>query len=157
MAGPQEVLAKKGHSYRIKLLESIKIHLVFFAKYLRQNPKNPLLSQKNASLPPIQVTADKEYKVQEIIAIKLIRGKLVYKAKQTSVDKDPEFYPTSDFKYSLHLIRDFYLANPTLPGPPVNLALWLKAQEQGIDDYNHLDSDKLALACLRTSFFKREG
>ena len=37
--------------------------------------------QKNAPPPPVQVTADKEYKVQKIIAIKLIRGKLVYKAK----------------------------------------------------------------------------
>ena len=85
-----------------------------------------------------------------------MRGKLVYKAKWTGVDEDPEFYPASDFKYSSHLIRDFYLANPTLLGPPVNLALWLKAWEQGIDDYDHLDSDKPALACLRTSFFRRE-
>ena len=61
--------------------------------------------QKNASPPPIQVTADEEYKVQEIIAIKLIRGKLVYKAKWTGVDEDPEFYLASDFKYSSHLDR----------------------------------------------------
>ena len=72
MAGPWEVLAKEGHSYRIKLPESMKIHLVFSAEYLRQDPRNPLPGQKNASSPPIQITADKEYKVQEIIAIKLI-------------------------------------------------------------------------------------
>ena len=55
--------------------------------------------------------------------MKLVRGKLVYKAKWTSVDKDPEFYPTSDFKYSLHLLKRFYLANLTLPRPPTNLLL----------------------------------
>ena len=59
--------------------------------------------------------------------MKLARGKLVYRAKWTGADKDPEFYPTSDFKYSPHLIRSFYLANPTLPGLPTNLSLWLKA------------------------------
>ena len=157
MAGPWEVLAKEGHSYRIKLPESMKIHPVFPTEYLRRDPGNPLPGQKNAPPPPIQVTADEEYEVQEIIAVKLMRGKLVYKAKWTGVDEDPEFYPASDFKYSPHLIRDFHLANPTLPGPPVNLALWLKAWEQGIDDYDHLDSDKLALARSRTSFFQRGG
>ena len=81
MAGPWEVLAKEGHSYRIKLPESMKIHPVFPAEYLRQDPENPLPGQKNAPPPPIQVTADEEYEVQEIIAVKLMQGKLVYKAK----------------------------------------------------------------------------
>ena len=69
------------------------------------------------------MTADDEYKVQEIVVVRLVRGKLVYRAKWTSVDKDPEFYPTLDFKYSLHLLKRFYLANPKLPRPPANLAL----------------------------------
>jgi hypothetical protein len=73
------------------------------------------------------VTTDNKYKVQEIIAIKLTKEKLTYQAKWTSADKDPEFYLTSDFKYSLHLLKRFYLANPTLPGPPANLPLWLQA------------------------------
>ena len=53
MAGPWEVLAKEGHSYRIKLPESMKIHPVFPAEYLRQDPGNPLPGQKNAPPPPI--------------------------------------------------------------------------------------------------------
>ena len=81
MAGPWEILAKKGHSYRIKLPESMKIYLVFSAEYLRRDLGNLLPGQKNAPPPPIQVTADKEYKVQEIIAVKLIQDKFVYKAK----------------------------------------------------------------------------
>ena len=59
----------------------MKIHLVFPAEYLRQDPGNLLPGQANAPPPLIQVTADKEYEVQEIIAVKLMRGKLVYKAK----------------------------------------------------------------------------
>jgi hypothetical protein len=103
------------------------------------------------------VTADDEYKVQEIIAVKLTKGKLTYQARWTGADEDPEFYPVSDFKYSLHLLKRFYLANPTLPGPPANLPLWLQAWEDGIDDYDHLDSDKPALARSRTSFFGGGG
>jgi hypothetical protein len=71
------------------------------------------------------MTADDKYKVQEIIAVKLTRGKLTYRAKWTGADKDPEFYPASDFKYSLHLLKRFHLANLTLSGPPANLPLWL--------------------------------
>jgi hypothetical protein len=71
------------------------------------------------------VTADDEYKVQEIIAVKLIREKLTYRAKWTGADKDPKFYLASDFKYSLHLLKRFHLANLTLSRPPANLPLWL--------------------------------
>ena len=135
----------------------MKINPVFPAEYLRRDPNNPLFSQVNAPLLPIKVIADDEYKVQEVITVKLVRGKLVYRAKWTSADKDPEFYPASDFKYSLHLLKSFHLANPTLPGPPANLPLWLKAWEDGVDDYDQLDGDKPALARLRTSFFERGG
>jgi hypothetical protein len=47
--------------------------------------------------------------------------------------------------------------NPTLPGPPANLLLWLQAWEDGVDDYDHLDSDKPALSRSRTSFFGGGG
>jgi hypothetical protein len=103
------------------------------------------------------VTANNKYKVQEIIAVKLTREKLTYQAKWTGADKDPKFYLASNFKYSLHLLKRFYLANLTLPGPPANLPLWLQAWEEWVDDYNHLNSDKLALSRLRTSFFGGGG
>jgi hypothetical protein len=127
MAGLYKVLAKEGHSYRVELPALIKIHPVFPAESLCRDPNDPLPRQANASLPPVNVTADNEYKVQEIIAVKLTKGKLTYQAKWTGADKDPEFYPASDFKYSPHLLKRFYLANPTLPGPPANLLLWLQA------------------------------
>jgi len=38
-----EVLEQIGHSFRLKLLESIKVYLVFYAKKLCKDPNNPLL------------------------------------------------------------------------------------------------------------------
>ena len=101
----------------------IKINPVFLASSLRRDLNDPLPGQANAPLLPIKVTSDHEYKVQEIVTVRLVRGKLVYKVKWTGADEHPEFYPTSDFKYSLHLLKRFYLANPTLPRPPANLPL----------------------------------
>ena len=101
----------------------MKINPVFPTEYLHHDPNNPLPSQVNTPLLLIKVTADDEYKVQEVIIMKLVQSKLVYRAKWTGVDKDPEFYLTSDFKYSLHLLKSFYLVNPTLPSLPTNLPL----------------------------------
>jgi hypothetical protein len=53
----------------------------------------------------------------------LVRGKLVYRAKWTGVDEDPEFYLVLDFKYSLYLLKCFHLANLMLLGLLANLAL----------------------------------
>jgi hypothetical protein len=151
------VLAKEGHSYKVELPASIKINPVFPVESLCHNLNDSLPSQANAPPPPIRVTVDNEYKVQEIIAVKLTRGKLAYRAKWTSADEDLKFYSASDFKYSPHLLKRFHLANLTLPGPPANLPLWLQAWEDRVDDYDHLDSDKPALARSRTSFFGGGG
>jgi hypothetical protein len=157
MAGLYRVLAKEGHSYRVELPALMKIHLVFLVESLCRDLNDLLPGQANAPPSPVNVTADDEYKVQEIIAIKLTREKLTYQAKWTGADEDPEFYPTSDFKYSLYLLKRFHLANLTLPGLPANLPLWLQAWEDRVNDYDHLDSDKPALSRLRTSFFGGGG
>ena len=157
MASPYKMLAKKGHFYKVELPALIKIYPVFLIKSLCRNLNNLLLSQANASPSPVNVITDDKYKVQEIIAIKLTKGKLTYRAKWTGANKDPEFYPASDFKYSPHLLKRFYLANLTLFRPPANLPLWLQAWKDRVNDYDHLDSDKPALSCSRTSFFGGGG
>ena len=45
----------------------------------------------------------------------------MYKVKWLRADKDLEEYLARNFKYSPHLLRDFYLAHPELPDPPENL------------------------------------
>jgi hypothetical protein len=42
MDGLYEILEQIGHSFKLKLPESIKVHLVFHAKKLRKDPRNPL-------------------------------------------------------------------------------------------------------------------
>ena len=39
-----EILKQIGHSFKLKLPESIKVHPVFYAKKLRKDLGNPLLS-----------------------------------------------------------------------------------------------------------------
>jgi hypothetical protein len=57
------MLAKKEHSYRVKLPALIKIHLVFSVKSLYRDLNNSLPSQANASPPLVNVTADNKYNV----------------------------------------------------------------------------------------------
>jgi hypothetical protein len=55
MEGPYEILEQIGHSFRLKLPESIKVHPVFHAEKLRKDPGNPLPGQTNPSPPPLEV------------------------------------------------------------------------------------------------------
>ena len=53
---------------------------VFYAKKLRKDLENPLLSQTNPEPPLLEVEeGETEYEVQEVLAVKLIRGKLKYR------------------------------------------------------------------------------
>ena len=82
MEGPFEILEQVGHSFRLKLPGSSKVHLVFHAEKLRKDPNNPLLGQANSNPPPLLIQdsqEDYEYEVQHVRAIKLVRGKLKYR------------------------------------------------------------------------------
>ena len=58
------------------------MHPVFYTKKLYKDPRNPLLKQTNPEPPLLEVEdGEIEYKVQEVLAIKLIRGKLKYRVK----------------------------------------------------------------------------
>jgi hypothetical protein len=63
MAGPYKMLAKKEHSYRVKLPALIKIHSVFLIKSLCYDLNDLLPGQANASLLLVNVTTDDKYKV----------------------------------------------------------------------------------------------
>jgi hypothetical protein len=63
MAGLYKMLAKKGHSYKVKSPTLIKLYLVFFIESLYYNLNDSLPSQANAPLSLVNITADNKYKV----------------------------------------------------------------------------------------------
>jgi transposase InsO family protein len=80
MEGPYEILEQVGHSFKLKLPDSMKVHPVFHAEKLRKDPGNPLPGQTNPAPPPLNLEdGETEYEVQEVLAVKLIRGKLKYR------------------------------------------------------------------------------
>jgi hypothetical protein len=72
MAGPFKITRKIGNLYKVKLPNTIKIYNVFSPDRLRKAVKDPLLGQVNKSPPPIVITTEEEYKVQEVLASKLV-------------------------------------------------------------------------------------
>jgi transposase InsO family protein len=154
MVGPYPILAQEGHSFRVQLPQSMKIYPVFAPNLLRKDKSNPLPGQIHLPDPPLQVTGDDEWEVHELLAVKLTRTKLSYRASWLGHDEDPEWYPASDFKYAPHKLKAFHLAHPALPGPPRKLQEWLQAWEDGKEDYDELEDDTVASQSLRTSFFK---
>ena len=43
MEGPFEIIEQVGYSFKLRLLELIKVHPVFYADRLRKAPEDPLL------------------------------------------------------------------------------------------------------------------
>ena len=60
MAGPYKILKKVRYSFKVKLLELIKIHPIFSLNYLWKAADDPLPRQYNNPLLLIQIAEDKE-------------------------------------------------------------------------------------------------
>jgi hypothetical protein len=81
MAGLFEIIRKIGNSYEVKLLNTIKIYNVFSPDWLQKAVKDLLPRQVNKPPLLIMITTEEEYKVQEVLASKLVQGKLLYQVK----------------------------------------------------------------------------
>lgn len=156
MAGPFPIIAREGHSYRLQLPHSMKIHPVFSPDRLRRAADDPLPGQANEPPPPIIISGDQEWEVQEIIATRLHYGKLQYRAHWVGYDEDLEWYPAVNFRNSPHLIRRFHLSNPDQPGPPRSLREWMTAHENDTE-YEGTDDERPLPSRLRASFFQKGG
>ena len=72
------VLEKKGNSYKLKLLDSIKVHLVFSPDKLWKVATDLLLGQKNDLPLLIEVNGDSKWEVDKVLASKLVHKTLKY-------------------------------------------------------------------------------
>ena len=135
----------------------MKVHNVFPPSKLRKDPNDPLPGQVQQASHPINITGDDEWEVEEVLACRRQHTNLSYRVTWLNKDVDLTWYPASDLKYAPHKLKQFHIANPDQAGPPAKLLGWINAYEQGLDNYDHLDSDKAMIKRSRTSFFRRGG
>ena len=102
------ILEKVGNSYKVDLLETIKVHLVFLLDKLQKASKDPLLEQKNIPPLPIQVNGKDKQKVKEILASKVVCGSLKYHASQKGYNPNSNQYLAQNFVGCLHKLKEFY-------------------------------------------------
>jgi hypothetical protein len=76
---------------------------------------------------PIEVDGNPEWQVDEILDSRIHRGRLQYKAAWVGFDPDPTWYNARGFMGAPQKVKDYHLAYPDKPGPPVRLEAWLEA------------------------------
>ncbi len=79
---------KIGHSYKLELLDWMKIHPIFHIDRLRKAARDPLPSQSEEPPEPQTIFDQKEWEVSDILASCLHYRKLQYKVKWVSWDDD---------------------------------------------------------------------
>lgn len=157
-SGPFKIIARKGNSFKLQLPASMKIHPVMSPYKLRKDPNDPLPGQVSEPADPVEIAGDIEYEVEEVVAAKKQGNQLRYRVKWKGYEeKDLEWYAPSDLKGAPHKLKAFHLNNQGLPGPPARLEEWIRAWEDGLDDYEHLNDDRPMTGPLRTAFFRRGG
>lgn len=85
---------------------------------------------------PLLVIKEQELEVEQILALRILRGKLQYQMQWKGCDPDQTWYPAHGFKGAPYKIQNFHGSFLDQPGPPKRLAEWLESWEsgQGLED-----------------------
>ncbi|QRW24124.1 Retrotransposable element Tf2 protein [Rhizoctonia solani] len=106
--GPFEVTKKiSSHAYHLKLLESLKIHNVFYVGLLSKSHESP--SQLFPECPPPEtIEGEEEYKVEQILDSKRQQGKWFYLIKWKGYSpEDNSWEPEELLEHSQEEIKHF--------------------------------------------------
>ena len=122
--GPYKVIGLVGHSFKLDLPPSIKVHPVFHADKLRRYTRDPLPGQDPPRPDAIEVEGSLEYEVDSILASRVRYSKLEYQVSWKGWDRDPEWYPAANLKNSAKLLAQYHKDRPQEP-PPTRLETWL--------------------------------
>jgi transposase InsO family protein len=144
--GPYPITAKEGNAYRLDLPESMKVHPVFHPSKFKKASQDPLPGQLEEPQGPVEVDAQgqEHWEVERIVASSLgkpgARGRkpqhpriwyrIAWKGWHSD---DPSWYPEWNLRGSAQLLDVWHRANPTAPGPPPDLAVWLR---ESLEDTN---------------------
>lgn len=140
--GKFKILKQYGNSFKLDIPSFWKIHDVFPAEKLRKVASNPFPGQIQASLNPVNFIGEDEYEVEDILVCKLVNKTLKYRVTWLNRDVDFDWYNALYLIYALHKVKSFYLFNPEQVGPPARINDWLKAWEDGLDEYEYLEDDR---------------
>ncbi len=132
IAGPFEVLEQIGYFYKLKLLELIKVHPVFYAEKLCKHSDNPLLGQPLDNTFLVSINDQVKYKVEQILAIKLVCNKLKYKVKWKGWDDNPDQYFAADLANVPLLLQQFYIQYLDKPRLLSNLDYQLNCAQKDV-------------------------
>jgi hypothetical protein len=83
-----------------------------------------------------------EHEVEQILEGRVCRRKLQYRVKWLGYEDDPTWYDAYNFKNSPRKLREFHTANPTRPGPPKRLDVWLRCWDEDRDADDHPNDNK---------------
>ena len=66
---PFKIITKKGHSFQLRLPNSMKINLVILLDKLRKSARDLLLGQINKPKDLVEIIGNIKYKVKEILVV----------------------------------------------------------------------------------------